>query len=98
MIVNIVIILLFFAEKANTGILIDKTFPVVGYSNFSNVGNLVVVSTDDNQYLNFLSVYLTNTSSLKKFEEYYNHLISSDKTGKTSIYDSWRCVSFYFFY
>lgn len=75
----------FFAEKANTGILIDKTFSVVGYSNFSNVGNLVVVSTDDNQYLNFLSVYLTNTSSLKSFFEYYDHLIFSDKTGKTSM-------------
>lgn len=75
----------FFVGETNTAILIDNVLPVVGHSSFSNVGNSVVVSMGDNQYLNFLSIYLTNASSLKKFEEYYNHLIPSDKKGKTSM-------------
>lgn len=75
----------FFVGETNTAILIDNVLPVVGHSSFSNVGNSVVVSMGDNQYLNFLSIYLTNASSLKKFREYYNHLIPSDKKGKTSM-------------
>lgn len=75
----------FFVGETNTAILIDNVLPVVGHSSFSNVGNSVVVSMGDNQYLNFLSIYLTNASSLKKFGEYYNHLIPSDKKGKTSM-------------
>lgn len=75
----------FFVEETNTAILIDNVLPVVGHSSFSNVGNSVVVSMGDNQYLNFLSIYLANASSLKKFGEYYDYLIPSDKKGKTSM-------------